>query len=511
VTELWSILARHLWGAWTPILIVAYLLTRALAARAPRKIERYHLRVVGTLVVFHVIALVVGAALRVGDYETAVADTCALAFELLAAVSLGATLLFRLLLPRIGVVMPRIMIDLLTFVGIVVVMIVVGRNAGFSVTGLITTSAVLTAVIGFSLQDTLGNVMGGLSVQLDKSISIGDWISLGPNMPSGRVTEIRWRYTAIETRAWETVIIPNGQIVKSQITVAGLRGTGSQLVRRQVEFFVDFRTPPTEVIDAVQSALRADPVPRMAKDPPPHVIFQGVRDSFAAYGIRYWLTDPGIDEPTDSSVRVRVWFALRRANIPLSIPARTIFLTEETPDREARKAEQELATRMAALGSVDLFRALPTDTREDIASMLAYTPFASGEAICREGDRDEGLYMIVAGEAVVRIGAGREEREVARLVPGQFFGEMSLMTGEARTASVIAARDMVCYRVDKPAFQKLVQETPAIAERIAEVLAERKQGLTAAHNERDEIRRKRMETAKQDLLGKIRGFFGLSA
>jgi len=249
----------------------------------------------------------------------------------------------------------------------------------------------------------------------------------------------------------------------------------------------------------------------MAKEPPPHVLFQGIRDSFAVYIVRYWLTDPGIDEPTDSSVRVRVWFALRRAGIPLSIPASTIFLTHDTPEREQRKVDQELAHRMQALATVDLFRTLPDDTREDIAAALASTPFAAGESICREGDQDEGLYMIVAGEAIVRIGTGREEREVARLGPGQFFGEMSLMTGEARTASVVAATDMTCYRVDKPAFQKLVQATPMIAEQIAEVLAARRQGLSAARDERDEIRRKRMETAKQDLLGKIRGFFGLSA
>jgi len=500
-----------MWASWTPVLVVVYALTRALAARAPRKIERYHLRVVGTLIVFHVIALVMAAALIKTGYDPQVAETCALAFALLGAVSLGATLLFRLLLPRIGLALPRIMIDLITFVGIVVVLIVVGKHAGFSVTGLITTSAVLTAVIGFSLQDTLGNVMGGLSVQLDKSFSVGDWISLGPNLPSGRVTEIRWRYTAIETRAWETVIVPNGMIVKSQITIAGLRGSASPLVRRQVELFIDFRTPPTQVIDVIEGALRSDPVPRMAKEPPPQVLFQGIRDSFAVYTVRYWLTDPGIDEPTDSTVRVRVWFALRRAGIPLSIPASTIFLTHDTPEREQRKLDQELAHRMQALATVDLFRSLPDDTREDIAAALASTPFAAGESICREGDQDEGLYMIVAGEAVVRIGTGREEREVARLSPGQFFGEMSLMTGEARTASVVAATDMTCYRVDKPAFQKLVHATPMIAEQIAEVLAARRQGLSAARDERDEIRRKRMETAKQDLLGKIRGFFGLSA
>ncbi|HEY5925240.1 MAG TPA: cyclic nucleotide-binding domain-containing protein, partial [Kofleriaceae bacterium] len=129
-------------------------------------------------------------------------------------------------------------------------------------------------------------------------------------------------------------------------------------------------------------------------------------------------------------------------------------------------------------------------------------------------------YMIVEGEAIVRIGgSGRpstspgfdDGRDVARLGPGQFFGEMSLMTGEARTATVIAASELLCYRMNKPAFQEILQDTPTIADQIAEVLVMRRTALSAARDERDEVRKKRHETAKQDLLGRIRGFFGLDA
>jgi CRP-like cAMP-binding protein len=364
-------------------------------------------------------------------------------------------------------------------------------------------------VIGFSLQDTLGNVMGGLSVQLDKSIKVGDWVSLGPGGPSGRISEIRWRYTAIETRGWDTVIIPNGAIVKSQITILGRRFGEPPQTRRQIDFFVDFRTPPTDVIGTVQAALRKDPVDRMALEPAPDCLFFGVRDSFAHYAVRYWLADLAVDDPVDSAIRIRIWFALRRANISLSIPASTVFLTPNTPERQATKASVELETRMRALASVDLFSGLPEDRRRELAGKLVFTPFARGEAVTREGDVDDGLYMLVEGEASVRIGAGRDEREVARLVPGQFFGEMSLMTGEARTATVIAGTDMVCYRIDKPAFQDVLREMPGIADQIAEILVMRRTALTAARDEREEVKRSRVETAKQDLLGRIRGFFGM--
>jgi small-conductance mechanosensitive channel/CRP-like cAMP-binding protein len=505
----WSTLGELLWNSWTPVLVLSYFVTRALARSAPRPIERYHMRAAGTFLVGHLAATAIEAAQIETGYDANIAGIAALAFEAFAVVAVATTAVFRALLPRVGVMLPRILIDLITAVAVVVSFIVIGRRAGFSVAGLITTSAVLTAVIGFSLQDTLGNVMGGLSLQLDKSIAVGDWISLGPGQPAGQVAEIRWRYTAIETRSWDTVIVPNGAIVKSQVTIFGRRMGAPHMTRRQVDFFVDFRTPPTEVIAAVERALRADPVPRMAREPAPLALFIGVRDSYAHYCVRYWLEDLSADDPTDSAVRIRVWFALRRADIPLSIPASSVFVTHETAERAERKAHDELARRQAALASVDLFRGLPEPTRRDLADELVYTPFAAGEAITREGDRDDGLYMLVEGEAIVQIGSGKERRDVARLAAGQFFGEMSLMTGEARTASVVAATDLICYRVDKPAFEHILRETPSVADQIAEVLATRRMALEAARDEQDEQRKSRMETTKQDLLGKIRGFFGL--
>jgi small-conductance mechanosensitive channel/CRP-like cAMP-binding protein len=514
----WSLLAEQLWSSRTPFLVLAYVITRVLVSAMPKH-ERFQLRAAWTLLIGHVIALAIGAGQLWAGYESRLAEVTSFAFAALAGMSMGITLLFRALLPRAGFMLPRIVLDLLSVVGVIVVFIAVGRRAGFSVAGLITTSAVLTAVIGFSLQDTLGNMMGGLALQLDKSINVGDWVKLGPAQTTGRVTEIRWRYTAVETRDWDTVIIPNGALVKSQVTVIGRHSyPGPPMTRREVEFFVDYRWSPNDVIAAVESSLCKDPVPNMSRTPAPHVLFMGVRDSFARYEIRYWLTDFTVEDPTDSAARVRVWFALRRAGISMAIPASTVFLTHDTPERQTRKAEREHDQRLRALERVDLFSGLPTQLQRALAEQLEFTPFAAGEAITREGDHDDGLYMIVEGEAIVQIGGGSNDssgilgpRDVARLGPGQFFGEMSLMTGEARTATVIAATDLVCYRMNKSAFRQILEETPAVADQIAEVLAMRRTALSAARNERDEVRKRRHETAKQDLLGRIRGFFGLDA
>jgi small-conductance mechanosensitive channel len=507
--ELWSSLVEQLWAARTPIVVLVYVVTRILVKNAPREVERYHMRFAATMLFIHIAATTVSVAQEAYGYDGTAAMVTGFAFQSLCVLSLGVTLVFRALLPRVGFILPRILIDLLTAVGVIVVFIAVGRRAGFSVAGLITTSAVVTAVIGFSLQDTLGNVMGGLSVQLDKSIAVGDWITV--NGVHGQVTEIRWRYTAIQARNWDTVIVPNGVLVKSQVTIMGRRQGMPPMQRRPIDFFVDFRTAPTDVIQAVLESLRSDPVANMATEPGVQCLFWGVKDSFAQYTVRYWLTDLGIDDPTDSAIRTRIWFALRRAGIAMSIPASSVFLTHETPERDQRKADRELEQRLRAIAKVDLFHGLQPPQRTSLASQLQFMPFAAGESVTHEGDRDDGLFMIVDGEAGVRIGKGRDQREVARLTPGEFFGEMSLMTGEVRTATVIAATDLVCYRMNKSAFQQIIQETPAIADQVADVLMTRKSALSAARDEHESDRKKRIDTAKSDLASRIRGFFGLDA
>ncbi len=491
---LWALLA---WGVVS------------MATRVGAPLARTRLRVPTAMLVLHMVLVVVGAGLDASGYVATPVWVASLAFVLLALIGLVQVLVFWIALPQVGVRVPRIVVDVVTAIAGIVAMIAVGKRAGFSVAGLITTSAVLTAVIGFAMQDTLGNLMGGLALQLDSSIKVGDWINLGPGQPTGQVTEIRWRYTAIETRGWETVVVPNSVLMKGVVIVLGRRTGEPLMLRRHLEFNVDYRTPPTEVIAVLRGELGSDPVPRMALDPPPQVLFFGIKDSYAVYAVRYWLTDLAVDDPTDSEVRTRVYFALQRAGIALAIPAHAIFVTDDNEDRRVRKQREEQARRLAAVGKVDLFNALGDEDRNRLADQLRYAPFARGEAVTHEGDTDDGLYIIVRGEAAVRIGTGDAGREVARLGPGTFFGEMSLMTGEARSATVIAASDLECYRLDKPLFEQLLRNRPELAEEVADILAERREGLASARDQADDSRKKRLATVKQDLLGRIRSFFAL--
>ena len=492
------------------LVLVACLIVTALLVRSFIPDERTRLRGMTVLTALHLALLPALAALRGAASEWYDdARLAALIFETLAFVGMAGAVIFGLAMPRAGFRAPRILRDVLT-AAVAIIAIIIGANKlGFPLSGVITTSAILTAVIGFSMQDTLGNVMGGLALQMDNSIEVGDWVKLGD--VRGRVAEIRWRYTAIETRNWETVIVPNSVLMKGQVTIEGRRAGQPPQLRRWVYFNVDFRTAPTDVCDAVTEALQAAPIDRVATVPAAHCVLMDLHESYARYAARYWLTDIAVDDPTDSVVRTRIFFALRRVGIPLSMPAHAVFLTEENQERKQEKGKKDLERRHQALAQVDLFEVLDAETMSRLSGRLRYAPFSRGEAMTRQGSEGHWLYMILEGEAAVRVSKDGVEREVARLGAGNFFGEMSLLTGAKRAATVVAVSDVECYRLDKAAFQEVLHARPQIAEGVAAILANRQVGLVAAKEHLDAATHaQRVADDKGALLHKIRDFFGLT-
>jgi small-conductance mechanosensitive channel/CRP-like cAMP-binding protein len=472
--------------------------------------ERGRLRGLVLILVLCLLLLPAAAVLRAGgDPAYAQVVTALLLLEALAVIGLLAGFLFAVLLPRLGFRAPRILRDVLVAAAAVVTFFVVASRSGFNVSGLIATSTVLTAVIGLSLQDTLGNLMAGLALQMDQSVQVGQWIKMGDM--SGRVTEMRWRATSVETRNWETLVIPNSVLVKNQFLVLGQRDGEAAPWRRWVHFNVDFRYAPTDVIAAVEAILTSSAIPSVAKEPAPHCILMELHESYARYAVRYWLTDVAKDDLTDSVVRTRVYFALKRSSIPLSMPAQAVFVTEESGERKSQKSEQERQRRLDALAHVQYFDHLSAEDRAQLASGLHYAPFAAGEVMTRQGAEGHWLYLILSGEADIHVhGEAGLEREVATLRGGQFFGEMSLLTGAPRQATVVAATDVVCYRLDKNVFQEVLRARPDLAGRVAAILAERTVGLQAARQELDEeAHERRVAEATDDLLERMRQFFGL--
>src|SRR5439155_21473187 len=259
--------------------------------------------------------------------------------ESIAIIDLVSVFVFDVALDAIRIGPPRILRDLLLASAYLVIAFILLSRSGFDLTGIVATSAVITAVIGFSLADTLGNIMGGMALQMEHTINVGDWVRI--DQSEGRVKEIRWRQTSIETRDWDTVVFPNSFLMKGRVTLLGHRTGAPRQHGQWVYFNLDFRYPPTDVIRIVETALCAEPIENVAQQPAPHCLVVDFKDSYSSYAVRYWLTDIAVPDPTDSLVRSRIYSALRRADIRLSIPARWVLVTEETEKRRERKQDEK--------------------------------------------------------------------------------------------------------------------------------------------------------------------------
>jgi CRP-like cAMP-binding protein len=325
----------------------------------------------------------------------------------------------------------------------------------------------------------------------------------------GRVKAIRWRQTSIETRNWETIVIPNSVLSKSKVAVLGRRGGAPRQQRQWVYFQVSLDHPPSRVVAVVEEALRADPIPHVAEEPRLHCLVTDLRHGDGTYAVRYWLTDLSQTDPTNSLVRTRLFTALRRAGIGLSMPTQSVVLTEERILRD-RQHTEEHDRRLAAVQKIELFHSLTEEEKTDLATRLISAPFTHGEAITRQDAVANWLYVIIEGEAEVRVAVSGATRTVGTLRAGDYFGEMGLMTGEPRSATVVALTDVKCYRLSKETFEAILQRRPEIAEEISATLAHRRAGLDAVREEAsDDVLRERVNQHQRALLLRIRQFFAL--
>ena len=430
-------------------------------------------------------------------------DTAVLVMGILLIRLLGLTL-FRVLLPLAGFAPPRIMEDILlvlTYLGWSLLRL---RYEGLDLGSLVTTSAVLTGIVAFSMQETLGNILGGIALQIDNSVSIGDWIKVDD--VRGKVIEVHWRHTAVLTNNGDVVVVPNSMLMKSKVDI--FCSTNRPHFRRWVYFPVNYPAFPQQVITEIEKALRDADIAFMAKTPAPQCIVMDYKDGSTIYAARYWLTNPHHDDSTDSVVRVHIFSALARNGMQLAKPCLETYITTDDQEKQEKIQLQEIKKRMQALSRVDVFASLSEDELHELAASLLNAPFIKGDVMTRQGAVAHWLYVLVQGEADVWLELDDGQRyHLSTLQEGSVFGEMGLMTGEPRRATVTARSDALCYRLDKSSFEKILRVRPKIVEECARILSEREHQLAAA--------RKEKTVSKQEhearIVANIKRFFGLAS
>jgi small-conductance mechanosensitive channel/CRP-like cAMP-binding protein len=361
---------------------------------------------------------------------------------------------------------------------------------------ILATTAVGAVVVGFALQDTLGNLFSGLAIQIEKPFRVGHWVTIGGT--DGLVTEVTWRATKLRTKAGNFLIVPNSVVAKETVTNYS---EPTRETRLDVEVGASYDVPPNEVKAVIVRALAGEPL--IVREREPDVLIADFASSAVTYRVRVWITDFAADQYVRDHVRSRIYYAFRRHNIAIPYPIQVEYQHELPPSRPAPPTE--LAKDV--LGAVEIFSSLTDEQRARLLPASGPDVYACGEIIVREKDEGSSMFVLQSGEAAVTL-AGTDG-EVARLRAGAFFGEISLLTGEPRTATVTAISDCELLEIRAEAFRAVALADPAILERVGAAVELRRAGLE--HHRATRSAAGDSSETPHTFLTRVRQFLGLSA
>ena len=397
---------------------------------------------------------------------------------------------------------PALIRDLLT-IAIVIVGVSIGLSVeeGFTFTGLITASGATAVVLGLALQAVIQDFFSGLSIQVDHSYTLGDWLTVfNDKEPQyGKVTGITWRTTFLELQDGTRLMIPN-HIMTANLVLNHTKPYEPK--RLSVEVMLDNRIDSDRVVDLLsgEAFKTVRSAPGLSRQPEPYGIVQKVTSDAAVYEIRFYFWPDQINPSrAQSSVLIPALSILQKNDIPMSVTQ--VELTQK-PDLAFILGEEE---KQGALSRAPLFaNALDTEHLEQLARSCAVAEFPRGAVLMRQGDPPTSMYCIMEGAVSISIAGsdGAAAHEVAVSAAGDIVGEMSLMTGANRNATATALARVRALQIGKADIESLLKAHPGLAERFAQTLAKRQQELDeAAH------RAARKESQETDILARMMSFF----
>ena len=358
---------------------------------------------------------------------------------------------------------------------------------------LLTTSAVGAVVVGFALQDTLGNLFSGLAIQIEKPFRVGHWVQIGDR--EGQVQEITWRATKLRTKAGQFLIVPNSLISKEAV----LNYSEPTIPTRiEVEVGASYGVAPNDVKRAMHEAMANSPL--VMRAPEPQVVIKGFGASSVDYVAQFWIEDYAVDKTARDQVRTNIWYTFRRHNIEIPWPIQIQYERDEEPLRN----ERTIAAAADQLAQLDLFKPLSSEARSTLASASHEHIFAAGESIVRQDAAGDSMFVLMKGQArVVLEPAGQE---VAVIPSGGFFGEMSMLTGDRRSATVKALDDVTVLEISAQDFRELALANPGLVDHISTIMTDRRSGLEDAKTQAVAAS---APEARQNFLSRMRRFLTL--
>ncbi len=360
---------------------------------------------------------------------------------------------------------PRLLADttglLVLLAAAVVVWSVIYKNT--LPTTLLAGSGVAAFIIGFAMQDLLGNILAGFALYVSKPFKVGDWLLV--DTYHARVLEVAWRSTRLLTNDEVVLEVPNSDLVKRPIINFHQPAPRHAL---RAALGLHYNVPPARALIVLRHA--AITVPGVCPEPPPEVYIKEFAASSVNYEIKFWVEDHRLMNRVTSEVLSHCWYAVRRAGMEIPFP--TITLHQPGPRDPAAEAR---AAAAAALRAHSIFSFLSTAQVDDLVQHSSVVLFAPAEPLVEQGEHGASMFLVVQGYVDVRVARNGVTKVVTQLGPGDCLGEMSVLTGERRSATVVALAEVEAVEITHAAFSAFVRHNPEVLNRLGELLAQRQQ------------------------------------
>lgn len=396
---------------------------------------------------------------------------------------------------------PRFLSDIVALIIFVVVVLgVISFIYHQSIAGLALGSTVVAAILGFALQDLLGNIIAGISLEMGKPFRTGDWLVI--DNQHAEVIEVNWRSTRLRTNDDVYLDLPNKFIVGSKITNLTYP-THQHALRIQIGF--DYNIAPNVVKDClVRAAAGAKGV---LTAPRPAAYLKDFLDSAIAYEIKFWIENEAEYNNIVDAIRTNVWYEAQRSGLKIPFPIRTLQIERKT----AQRGEDGMQTARACVRKQPFFQLLQEEQIDHILRTARVLRFGRGEKVIEQGANGYSMFILLEGEADVYVHANSLDARVATLRSGDYCGEMSLLTGEPRSATVVARTDCEMCEIEKNIIGSILQENEPLVRKLGELLAHRRmenEGILASSASQAHIDGKHTEYT-EGFLKRLSSFFEL--
>lgn len=406
-----------------------------------------------------------------------------------------SNLINRRLLVRLGfdrgsrAVVTTLIRYLLTAIGFVIVL----QTAGVNLSSLTLFAGVLGIGLGFGLQNLASNFISGITLLIEQPIRVGDFIEIDKLL--GTVENISIRSTTVRTLDGVFVIVPNIRFVENNIINWSYRDPRCRL---HIPVGVAYDSDTLIVTEALLAAARKDA--KVLPDPPPRVWFKGFGDSAMHFELLVWTNQPTESEPIKSSLYFGIDREFRHRHIEVPFPQQDLHIrnmeallpllhreraietgngkTKENDAIESKKPAPKAPNNLTLRDMLRRISYFEQCSDEELLQLIEYgyrQLFPPKQIVCEEGTPGESFYIILNGS--VEIFSKRVEQYIATLNEGEFFGEMSLLLGIPRSATVRTLEDTVLFVIERNDLQKLLEDHSGLADQIASKLMERQQTL----------------------------------